>query len=144
MNKMDTSRPYRDYLLKPSSRRTPRMYPISRRDPAAELFCWNNRHYGVSSSFTGHQWVVDRRRPYTSQVCFLTWHDYVITWKRLPHYWPFGWGIHRWISPHKGRWCRAFLNFIVSLNNFLKKKTKKPPKKPQKIEVSLVWDVLTL
>ena len=43
------------------------------------------------------------------------WHDDIIKWKHLPHYWPFVWGIH-WSpvnSPHKGQWCRALMFSLI-------------------------------
>ena len=51
------------------------------------------------------------------QIMVLYWigsklfHDDVIKWKHLPHYWPFVWGIHQppVNSPHKGQWHGALM-----------------------------------
>ena len=41
-------------------------------------------------------------------------YDDVIKWEHFPRYWPFGWGIHRWLvnSAHKGQW-RGALRFSL-------------------------------
>ena len=52
-------------------------------------------------------------------VLVYAWHDDVITWKHLPHYWSFVRGIHRSTvnSPHKGQWGGALIFFICTWIN---------------------------
>ena len=42
-------------------------------------------------------------------------HDDVIKWKHFPRYWPFVWGIHRFLvnSPHKGQWRGALMFSLI-------------------------------
>ena len=63
-------------------------------------------------------------------------HDDVITWKHIPHYWPFVRGIHRppMDSPHKGWWLGVWCFLWSAPEQTVE----------QKIETPVIWDTIAV
>ena len=83
-----------------------------------------NFHSKVSSRF-GLNLGCFRVAVKSYKFCFFVFiqlifvHNDIMKCEHILRYWPFVWGIHRWITPTKSEWCRALvMAFVLARTNF--------------------------